>query len=179
MMTNINECSFFLLFYLVLFSSFSFGQKLEIEKRIKQQDFPENALLYLEEKYGVEGKIKFYMEKSGNEQSFEAKFIRDYQKYSVEFYEDGRLMDVEIEVPYEDIPKASRSRMEKDWKEDFEKSRVRKVQKQKSDSGLRYEVIVRGKKDKNSALYEYLFESDGQLVKSLLIVARPDDLNLY
>lgn len=179
MMTNINRCSFILLSYLLLFSSFSFGQKLEIEKRIRKEDFPITALQYLEENYGLEGKIKWYLESTGNEKSFEAKFMRDHQKYSVEFYEDGRLMDVEIELPYEDIPEASRTRMEKQWEEDFEKSKVQRVQKQKSNLGLRYEIIVRGKKKKNTKLYEYLFESDGQFVKSLLIVGRSDDLNLY
>ncbi|HKK87245.1 MAG TPA: hypothetical protein VJ917_00260 [Saprospiraceae bacterium] len=179
MMTNSHRFSYIIFFCLLLFSFIGFGQKLEIEKRIRQDDFPVKAIQYLEENYGLEGKIKWYTEESGEQKSYEAKFSREQQLYSVEFYEDGSLMDVEIEISYEDIPAESRSLIEKKWDHDFRKSRVRRVQQQESELGRRYEIIVRGKKDKNTELYEYLFESDGQFVKSLMILARPDDLNLY
>lgn len=168
-----------LLSSILLASPFGFCQKLEVEKRIKKGEFPKKALQYLEEEFEIASKIKWYKEMSGAEKSFEAKFTCDGKQHSVEFYEDGQLMDVETEIPYHVIPVTSRKRMEARWNKDFKKSRVRRVQKQQSDLGTRYEIIVRGKKENNSELYEYLFESDGRFVQSLHILGRPDNLNLY
>jgi hypothetical protein len=72
-----------LLSFLLSLSPLSYGQKLEIEKRIEQGEFPKKALQYLEEEFGLEHRMKWYEERCGDEKSFEAKFIRDGKKYSI------------------------------------------------------------------------------------------------
>lgn len=172
--------SFFLLIaFMGLSISMICAQKVEIEKGISREQFPEGALAYIEERFDLLKRIKFYRELANDSITYEAKFLwRDYW-YSVKFYPDGNLLDVEKKIKFQSTPKVLREKIEEQWRRDFKKFKVIKCQEQKSAAGLRYEIEVKGKGEKKTAYYEYLFEADGSFVSRSKIMLRPRDMTLY
>ncbi|WP_373513619.1 hypothetical protein [Persicitalea sp.] len=180
-----------LLFF--LFSTgITFGQvKYEKEYRLKAADVPPLARQFVDS-LDFARRVRWYMETSEQGKSIEAKSKRDGQKYSVEFDPSGKLQDVEIEVAWRSLPEVLRTKIEQSLNDDFERFKIRKVQrqfsgerkeilnylKQRSDgSGLtvRYELVLRGRKGRNTDKFEYTFSADGDLEKSAKIVFRNTD----
>lgn len=155
------------------------GEKIEIEERIAALEFPVPALTILHERFPDVKSVKYYREQSADDISYEAKFRLDEVKYSVEFYSDGSLMDIEKLMAFDDIPSAARSAIEVQWEKQFRKWKVIKCQEQSSDAGIRYEIEMKGKGNKSAQLYEYLFEADGTFVAKSRLVLRSNDMSLY
>ena len=127
----------------------------------------------------IEMILKYYQEFAVDTMTYEAKFRwRDYL-YSVKFYPDGALFDIEKKVNFHSLPEEVQAKIKEKWQQDFKKFRVSKCQEQTSDAGLRYEIEMKGKKQGDTAFYEYLFEADGAFVKRSKIFLRPNDVTLY
>lgn len=172
---------------LLLFcGSSSFAQnkyKYEREHRIKKSQFPEKALDLIEKKLLEARRIRFYRETDSTKTSFEAKFKQDRLKYSVEFDEEGTLEDVEIVIKPVDIPDDAFSRMNEYLTDNFVKYRIRKIQQQypvgdeEVDTtfrnafqnlmlpGIKYEIMVSGKKEKGFHKFEIRFDAEGNFSK--------------
>lgn len=155
------------------------AQKIEVEERISRPEFPAAALQYVDLEFPVKKRLKFYREFSKDSLTFEAKFIADRHQYSVEFFPDGQLIDIEKKIKFKAIPKVTRQTILEHWKQDFKKVRVVKCQEQKSPRGIRYEIEVRGKGEKQTAFYQYLFEANGNFVERDKIELRSSDMTLY
>ena len=177
----------FILFFLIGFS-LSAQYKYEREHRIRKDQFPEKALFFIKDKLEGARKIRFYKETDSTKVSYEAKFKRDRLRYSVEFSADGNLEDIEILIKEVDIPEETMIGINDYLEKEFSKFRIRKMQQQypvgTNDEqttlrnafqnlilpSIKYELIVTGKKDRNFAPYEVLFDAKGnfeQLRKSL------------
>lgn len=175
-----------LLSLLLLLFFFSAGaqDKYEREYRIRQAQFPENALGFLDSYLKDAKRIRFYKEVDSAKISFEAKFKKDRLYYSIEFDDKGTLEDVEIQIAEVDIPQESFLAMSEYLKSNFRKYRIRKIQQQYPlsafgsveetlaiafqnllDPKINYELIVAGKRDRFFQDYEILFDANGKFIR--------------
>lgn len=167
------------LLFICLANLASMAQKIEFEKRIPADAFPNKALEQIEQDFPYAKKLKLYQEISSDSITYEAKFCYNRARYSVEFFEDGKLMDIEKKIKYNTIPAEARKTIEQQWNQDMRRFKVVKCQEQTSTLGIRYEIEVKGKAENNMDYYEYLFEADGTFVQKSKIILRPTDMNLY
>ena len=155
------------------------AQKIEVEKRISSEEFPGPALDYLAQHFPEAKRSKFYQETSKDGTTYEIKLRSGGFRYSVEFFPDGTLMDIEKEIKFSSIPPETRALMQDQWEKDFKKFKVKRCQEQTSVRGVRYEIEVKGTTKQSPALHEYLFEQNGHFVKADRILLRPSDMTLY
>ncbi|MCR9174085.1 MAG: hypothetical protein NXI10_16405 [bacterium] len=172
--------SFYILLFIVT-TPFSFlaQEKLEMESRLNNEEVPESALLYVDS-ISPKNKVKWYLDESINFYTYEAKFVHRSKRHSVEFDSLGNLQDVEVEVEFESLPSDACSVISDYLKNDNQRYKIKKVQIQYSgtpdavldavndeDSNkhfVRYELVVKCKKDDEVHLYEYLFDADGRFM---------------
>ena len=186
-----------LLFVLFMLSSvLAHGQKREREFRIKEGDFPKNALTSLETYMKNARRTRFYKEFDGEKTSYEAKFKKDRLFYSVEFNADGLLEDVEFIISEDDIPEASFDRIEEYIEVNFDRNRIKKIQQQypKQETEaltlreafqnlllpyLNYEIIISTKAENGFEEYELLFDANGKFLNSRKSIPQKYDHVLY
>ncbi|WP_299710317.1 hypothetical protein [uncultured Tenacibaculum sp.] len=175
-----------LLFLLSFFMVFKLSSqfKYEREYRVSEEKVPKSAITFLEQ-FQLSKKIKWYGEESQDGKTFEAKFYYKSQKYSFEFDEKGKIIDVEVKRKLKSIEKEDRLNIEAKLKTLFRKYRLKKLQIQFSgtpqniveeltkyletdnyDSAL-FELVVSGVKKKHRDLYELLLNSKGEVLKEL------------
>lgn len=169
--------------------------KTEIERGIHASEAPSVARDWLSETYVNISRIHWYLEKSSDGTSYEAKLRQHGAWHSVEFDEDGTLQDVEIIVALNELPEPVRQGMEAYFDTTYAKHRIRKIQQQLTGPSeavrtairnepaqavtYRYEVEFYGKNDRSKALWEGLFDNQGQLLERRRIVLRPTDNLMY
>ncbi len=163
---------------LFLFNTLS-AQKVEREKRVDSSEFPSLALDYLDKHFEGRRKVKLYQETSTDSITYEAKLKWNKSRYSVEFFSNGQLMDIEKLINFRDIPSFAKEKITQHWKEHFQKYKITRCQEQTSDKGLRYEIEVNGKDKEGRALYEYLFDEKGAFIQKREILLRTTDMTLY
>jgi len=73
-------------------------KKREYEERINESQMPKEALSILKKIPVAKKRLKHYLENDGSKTSFESKFKFGKNKYSVEFSEEGKLQDIEVEI---------------------------------------------------------------------------------
>lgn len=167
-----------ILISLSFFSNIS-AQKIEQEKRINQSEFPSLAMDYLQNHFQGMRKMKLYQETSTDSITYEAKFKLNQSRYSVEFFPNGQLLDIEKMIDFETIPTQTRQKITQLWNEHFQKHKITRCQEQTSKRGIRYEIELKGKNKEGRALYEYLFEANGDFVRKREIILRTTDMTLY
>ncbi|MEE4000746.1 hypothetical protein V1T75_10390 [Tenacibaculum sp. FZY0031] len=168
----------FLLFTLSVFTQ----EKFEREYRVDKDKVPRNSL-HIIKKWGFKEKVKWYAEESQEGKTFEAKVYYQSQKHSVEFSEKGEIIDVEIKVDFSELNKKVQTQIKGLLSEKFKRFKIKKTQIQyKGDEGElykavfklaghhekirpNYELIVKGKREKLYVGYEFLFNSNGVLIK--------------
>ena len=163
----------------LLIPIFAWGQKFEKESKISLGEFPDSAMSLLNKNYPERGNTKYFREISQDSITYEAKFNLDGEKYSVEFFSNGSLMDVEKEIPWKSMDENLKENLEEKFNTDFNRYKVDKVQLQTSEAGQRYEIVVKGKSEDGIYYYEYLFDDRGDFIRKLKIVLRPTDMNIY
>ncbi len=163
-------------------------EKFEKESRIRLEEVPAEALLFVDS-LKVERRVKWYREESLVGTSFEAKFKHDRSCYSVEFDTLGRVEDIEVEIAWADVPSEIRDPIALRLAMDCTRHKVVKVQEQytgttssllhilRADGGeqplrTNYELIVRCRQERSVDLYEYLFSGEGGLLSRAKIVFR-------
>lgn len=182
------------IFFLFLFQ-LTFGQKVEREQRITSERVPLKALEFIY-KATESHKVKWYYEENEKGNSYEAKFTSNRKKVSVEFDLKGNLQDIEIEISRSKIPNTSKRSVKKFLKAYFKNFRIVKIQKQYRgetevlQESLRtktifdasptfYEIVVIGKKSKDSDMTEFLFDQFGYLISSKRIEQSNSDHLAY
>ena len=197
-MVNIREIIIILGWLLLPGIGISQDFKNEVETAIARQEMPEGALTLLSGWLKDARKERFYQESDGEARSFEAKLWRKGTVYSVEFYEDGSLMDVEVLTRYQQLPKALRSAINASLKERYGRYKIKKTQKQYSaeegddgaeaigeinegdadDLTIRYELEIQARGSQMGS-YEVLFDREGKFLQQRKIVRRSLDNLLY
>ena len=174
-------------------------KKKEVEISIDQEQMPESATASLSEWLSEAQRIRFYQETDGDQISYEAKLRRKGKSYSVEFYEDGSLMDIEQLISYALLPEEVRHAIGEYLTQTYDRHQVRRVQKQYStedkdasdeetlkkvseednDLTVRYELVVEVRRDSEVGSYELLLDDQGNFLQERKIVRRSLDNILY
>ncbi|XOV68628.1 MAG: hypothetical protein ACFHU9_05495 [Fluviicola sp.] len=153
-------------------------QKYEKESRLKQDQVPQEAI-DLVDSVQTRNKVKWYLDEGLEMTTVEAKFFFNGQRHSVEFDTTGHLIDIEIEVPYKSLSEDVQTAISEHLSTYFKRHTIRKVQIQHSGAvaqvlhsvktvektcTIRYELVVKGKKEDQMFLYEFLFDATGAFI---------------
>lgn len=188
----------FVLAFLFLSSLTSAQDKVEREYKINQKDVPQEAQDFIFET-GIlypKTKVQWFREESASDESVEAKFRQDRYRYSIEFSKDGQLQDVEIEIPFSEIPSSTQEIIEVALDSVFVKWRISKVQRQwvgdpemvvesikkfepASDVQENYEMVIKGDTGSNRSYFELLFSQSGELLRKSRIRQNSLDILIY
>lgn len=182
--------SYFTITLLLCFSLFSIPLsaqvKYEKESRVKEKDVPVKALQFIDT-LALNKKIKWFKEEGLKANSFEAKFKLDRVRYSIEFDTLGTVEDIEVEQEWKKMEEVLQTVISERLKEDCLKHKIDKVQVQYSGEPsellalfqpngsmqklqVRYEIVVKCKKEDDVNLYEYLFSKTGETLAVSKIV---------
>ncbi len=192
--------STYLLFLIYL--GFSFGassvliaqsEKNEIEKSIKKHEMPILALEFIDTYFDDPERIKYYQEKDGDVQTFEAKLEWHDHKYSVEFKGNGEILDIEQLIVIDEISETLRTAINEEIANHYNSYEITRLQRQflpKPDSeddirffldndytnlSLRYELEIDARNKKELGSFELLFSDQGVLIQKRRIVRRSFD----
>lgn len=166
-------------FFSISFYSYS-QSKLEIEERIAKEKAPFPAQKFIDSLH-FSSKIKWYLEKDYIKTTYEAKTKEKRKKYSIEFDSLGQIEDIELEINWKRIPTSTQNAICEKLHTEFEKFKIKKIQIQytglKKDLfdfkvstqnlTIKYEIVVKGKKESQNSFYEYLFSDKGKLEQKL------------
>lgn len=158
-----------------------FSQKIEVEKKIRREQFPAEALQWLEMEYPGLRRDRYFQEFEADTTNYEAKFCWEKAWYSIEFLKDGSLRDIEKQVDFSSIPEAGRKKMEEQLDADFKKWKVSRCQEQvrPKQPGKRYEIEIKGRDATGAVKYEFLFNENGGLVQKREIILPSNFINQY
>mgnify|MGYP001072790456 CR=1 FL=1 len=170
-------------------------QKIEREYAIKTTQVPKSAVQYVDQVF--EGrKTKWYAEESQKGRSIEAKVKQDGTIYSIEFDESGKLQDIETLIRFKSLPEKLRTAIDKTLEAEFSRIKINKVQRQWTGSAktlqlllakkkaaeaytTRYELIIRGTKDRRTSDYEVLVDDQGALIRTSKIISKDNPHLLF
>ncbi len=190
---------FFAIFLVGLHVGHAQDVKKEYEKSIKAEEIPAEVLELvspiLEEGNGIE----YFEEFNGQDRSFEIKMEWRGKQISVEFYEDGRLMDIERLISFDEIGEDAKENIH-EYLESYTRYKIIRLQRQYSaedqdeedeevieefieqdieDLTVRYEMVVYLKGHNRYGPYELLFDHEGALINSQEVERRSPDNVLY
>ena len=177
------EIPILLFFLFVVNNSFS-QEKYEREYRVIADSVPEKAKLFVD-KFKFDKKVKWYSEESQDGKTIEAKGILDKYKYSIEFAENGDLIDVEKQIKFEALTESLQEKINTSLASKYDKFKIKKLQIQYKGSkekvlqsifenskigevSINYELVVKAKKGNQSKSYELLIDKNGTIVKELI-----------
>ena len=166
-------------------------KKYEREYDLKKENVPGMAITFMDS-CCPNSKVKWYGEESLTGKTIEAKINYKGSLYSIEFDTSGYIQDVEKKIGLYDIPKNARLAIVKKLDSIFSKHKIEKVQVQwiasnqalyelieKSNITLlhtiNYEIVVKGKNENSTKMYEILFSSEGSILSVSEIVQRNTD----
>ena len=178
------------IFLFILHGAFA-QQKIEREYRLDISEVPTHAIQFIDISE-LENHVKWYFEENLKGNSIEAKFTYKSKRYSIEFDTTGKLQDIEIEIPSEDMDTATLSIIELNLSARFSKYKIDKIQIQYSDSlssfseflktindisdrFIKYEIVAKGKREKRWKLYEFTYSRQGSLESEVQIILRNTD----
>lgn len=163
-------------------------QKIEREYAIKPAQVAEQALKFVNQAFDGQ-RIRWYAEESQKGKSIEAKVKQDGTIYSIEFDEQGNLQDIETLIKFRSLPEKLQQAIMNTLDADFTRIKIYKVQRQwtGADATLqqllankkpiekyttRYELVIRGNKDKSTSDYEVLVDDEGTLISKSKIIQK-------
>ncbi len=164
--------------------------KDEHEKRIKKEQLPKSIAETISHLPSGIKKVKFYEERDGNRQSFEAKFKYNAEFYSIEFDTLGKLEDIEVIIKPKNFQNGARKAIVDYFNKEFKKTKLLKIQKQYvfSDSisaedfitsvlekniktPINYEIVAEVTSKEKRNLLEFTFDETGKLLKTRTVVS--------
>ncbi len=187
---NILKIRILILIFLFFGLSDIKGQiKYEKEYRLKPNEVPLEIRGFIDS-CDFTSKIKWFAEESEHGKSFEAKVTPDRSEYSIEFDTWGNLEDVELEVEWDKLTPQVRDFVSQHFEKAFLKHKIIKIQLQwtgqrsellqivksrRRSDVINYEIVVKGKNTDKTHWYEYLFDSQGTILRTSEIVFRNTD----
>jgi hypothetical protein len=189
-------------FIFCVFSNLSlFAQstlKNEVEERIKQNEFPQDAIKLIQFQISDAKRVKYFLEVDGLDSSYEAKFIKNKHLYSIEFASNGVFEDVEMKVDIKELPLSVFQKIRNYLNDNYKKHKIKKVQvqyKSKKVTSKNLEMLFEGKSDLfetsyeielavkeadgTPAMYEFHFDSEGQFLDKRIFKQQSDENLLY
>ncbi|HET8866235.1 MAG TPA: hypothetical protein VFM80_11105 [Gracilimonas sp.] len=170
---------------------FAQEKKQEVETSINKSEIPAEALSILNQFWNDEKKADFYREFDGQSVSYEAKFKLDNYLHSIEFDENGTLLDIELLINFDEISENTGNAIKSYLNDQYTKFRITRVQRQYSsdeddltelflqkefdDLTIRYELEVEAQNKEELGAFEFLFNKNGQLIRKREIVRRSLD----
>lgn len=164
-----------------------YGQELKKEKevRIGATEAPLAAQKIISG-YDVNKKIKWYKQTNFDTISFEAKFKKKGDFYSVSFDTLGVVIDIEKLIKWKNIDESTKDKIEVIFNDEFKKFKIIKcqiqytpeefdlenfftIQLQSTQSKVNYEIEVEGK-NTNWLKFEFLLKEDGRILRKREIV---------
>jgi hypothetical protein len=168
-------------------------EKFEKEQRINESAVPQSALSFVNS-LNPPKKVKWYLEISNSGKHIEAKTKISKSLYSIKFGMDGELVDLEIELKPEILNDSLLVNLNEQLFVHFKKFRIERIQIQylgtpdavrsaakalekisSSEMTVKYEIIVKGKKEKRFELFEVTTDQNGFVLQQLLIVLPKTD----
>ena len=188
------------LFATLLFHQVSSAQDLkeEVESSISREEMPASALDALEEFLDeqIVTDADYYRETDGETTTFEAKLNWQGYQYSIEFTDEGSLLDIEQLIEFTEISESIQDRITAIMEDQYTRYRMTRVQRQyvadekdvegeeviedlldndMEDLVIRYEIEVDGQNRREMGSFEMLFDSSGELIQRRRIVRRSID----
>lgn len=175
-----------ILFLLILIHQLNGQEKREMERDVKKREVPSPAVDWMHDAYEKAGKIKWYYQEDGSDISYEAKLRWQEKRHSVEFDTLGRIIDLEIEIDWDDLPSEIRMALKSHFDAHYQKWEILKVQQQwvgdpddledlideqeVENLTIRYEIEYRGQTEEEDELWEGLFDHNGKQVEKRKII---------
>jgi hypothetical protein len=159
---------------LIVLSSFHFSffaqQKFEKEYRINSNEIPAKSLQIIK-MWNFKKKVKWYIEEGNDGNTFEAKVVYKRHRYSIEFSEEGQILDVEKKVKFSELSDEIQLKIKENLYRKFKKYRIKKGQVQytgtetaiygevfqlkttQERAKINFEIVLKTKKENDYALY--------------------------
>ncbi len=170
-------------------------QKYEREYRIKPGEIPPRAARFIDDVFR-RVPIRWYGEESLTGKTIEAKLRSGGKRYSIEFDPTGEIQDVEIQTHFRQLPVKAKMRISEELTRKFDKFTVSKSQWQWTASQadlkialltdslptsvqIRYELIIKARKDRSENQYEVLSEQNGAVIRIHQLVERNSTNLIY
>lgn len=185
---------------ILFLTQLSFAQDLkeEVENSINKDEMPASALDALEDflEDQIVTDVDYFRETDGETTTFEAKLNWQGHQYSIEFTDEGSLLDIEQLIEFSEISEKIQDRITETMEEQFSRFRMTRVQRQfisdeedeegeeviedflendMDDLVVRYEIEVEGQNRSEMGSFEMLFDSKGELIQRRRIVRRSID----
>lgn len=188
-----------LLIFFLSGTSIVFGQaeKREVERSINKSEMPAIALETLDEFWSNMDNIRYFYETDGDSKTFEAKLEWMGKQYSIEFSDNGNVIDVEQLVDMSEISADTAEAISNYLRREFKRVRITRLQRQfiaddedetddvdfiddileedDEDYEIRYEMEVEGKSDSVIGAFELLFDESGNIIQRRRIIRRSLD----
>jgi hypothetical protein len=169
--------------------------KYEKEVRLKRSQVPVEIFDYVNA-LAQGAKVRWYSQYGIDNKVYEAKFKYQGKNYSVEFFDNGLLKDVEILIDVTEIEAALFEKIDTKLKAELSDYRITRLQLQilasskdiiqyfRDKSTLskltqKYEIVVWTRTNNEIVSYEYLFDSNADIVKKLRVIDKIDDNLVY
>lgn len=166
---GIKHLSVILIFVTSISLSLS-AQKIEKENRIPSDNFPALSTSYLDEHFPGRSHQKLYLQTGSSGLAYEAKFSFEDRQFSILFNENGQWIDTEKEIQEEELPLFVLENMKLTLVQHYDKYIFKRIQKQETVNGIRYEIELKGKSKGEMTLFEYLFDSEGYYINHETII---------
>jgi hypothetical protein len=157
-----------------------------VESRIKAEEAPLKAREFIK-RCGLKDKINWYLEKSQQGKSYEAKTSLRNRSFSIEFDTLGNVQDVESTIPFKSLNEPLKNTIEKKFNALFVKYKIKKNQiqwqgdedvlielittgKTEQPYSLSYEIELKAKKEDFMKYYQVLFNEHGEVLEELEII---------
>jgi hypothetical protein len=166
-------------------------EKTEREYSIKKRDVPKPSIEWMQDAFEGFKRIKWYYEESSDGSSYEAKLKWKGYYYSVEFDTSGIIKDIEMMIPFEELPEEVRGNITGWMNSSYLRHRILKIQKQFQGDpddledlmdedetegiDVYYEIEFHGKTETENELWEGLFDSQGVHMQTRRIVRNPSN----
>lgn len=164
-------------------------EKYEKEERIHASSVPITAIEFINQ-ICLDCKVKWYLEEGLKSKSIEAKFKVNKSKYSIEFDTLGTIEDAEVDISIKVLDSAIHDSITNYLSKTFNKYKIQKIQVQYSGDKsyivnkikndmhsdnliIKYELIARCSNEKETALYEFLFNDRGIMESKSEIIFKP------
>jgi hypothetical protein len=139
----------------------SFAQS---DKDVKTKDIPSPVKEYLIKNYAEVQNLKYYKEIKNDSVFYEAEFKYKEDKYSLLFLPDGNLYEMEIEMPFEQLPASIRNNINKDLSSRYSKFKIHKTEQVNPQKQLKYEISLHAKKGNHSGYFEIFYDGLGNFI---------------
>ena len=154
-------------------------------------EVPEVSRQWLSTAFPNLPKVKWYKETTSGKESYEAKFKRNKKRYSVEFDTNGAVEDVERLTKWRALSNEVQASLGSTFDE-MERFKLIKIQEQwtaatprllseailnndRAAITLRFEVVFKANIEGEQAIWEGLFDANGQMLSKRKVILRPTD----